>query len=241
MQRLTKGIYASGAIAIVIGIGSVAGLVAEDSKLTNQEKANRIAQEVKSAKLAGYEIAISVEDETASLTGRVSSLAQKKKATIAASHVGGVFSVLNSLIVKSPDDVTKVGLEVPDAPGQLPPRSAFEDVWAGNAIWAKLDGAFRKNEKINVYSLSAAGNSSEDFCAAFTILSKPSERGTVLIDATADEVTVSGRVASPEQVDAVMAAIGQVFKAKPVNRLRKVEVDELDKPKSAKATDKKTE
>jgi osmotically-inducible protein OsmY len=67
------------------------------AKANNQKTAEQVAQALRSAKLAGYDIEIEVKNGVATLKGKVTDPRQKDRATAAAEKVAGVKSVNNQI------------------------------------------------------------------------------------------------------------------------------------------------
>ena len=110
MRHLGKWLTALGLLAIVPAASDAAlwGNSAQNqqaAKQKNQKAANEVAGALRGAKLQGYDIGIEVKEGTAILTGEVTDVAQKDKATQVASKAKGVKKVDNRLVVSPPKAV----------------------------------------------------------------------------------------------------------------------------------------
>lgn len=94
LAAMTPGITFAGPFSS--GSGS-----AQQAVANNQQSADNVAQALRAAKLAGFDIDVEVRDGTCILEGKIGSEEQKQRATKAASAVPGVRRVENRLAVSA--------------------------------------------------------------------------------------------------------------------------------------------
>ena len=83
------------------------------AKSENQEVAEQIAAALREAKLSGYDIQIQYRDGTATLTGSIPDLEQKKQASRVVAKVRRVSRVENQLAVGNAEPITQTSQSVP--------------------------------------------------------------------------------------------------------------------------------
>lgn len=133
MRHLGKWLMALGLLAVVPAVSNAAlwGNSAQNqqaAKQKNQKAANEVAGALRGAKLQGYDIGIEVKDGTAILTGEVTDVAQKDKATQVASKAKGVKKVDNRLVVSPAKAVAakqaaKAQQEIQQTANDVPPTN----------------------------------------------------------------------------------------------------------------------